>query len=57
VDTAELELLTSLEDHHWRGFIIAMLAVGSGLVTIALKLAGLPYGPGYASLLVTIAFP
>ena len=38
------------------GFIIAMLAVGYGLVAIALKLAGLPYVPGYASLLVTIAF-
>jgi polyisoprenyl-phosphate glycosyltransferase len=38
------------------GFIIALLAVGYGLVAIALKLAGLPYVPGYASLLVTIAF-
>jgi len=38
------------------GFIIAMIAVGYGLVAIALKLAGLPYVPGYASLLVTIAF-
>ena len=38
------------------GFIIAMLAVGYGLVAIALKLAGLPYVPGYASLLVTVAF-
>jgi dolichol-phosphate mannosyltransferase len=38
------------------GFIIAVLAVGYGLVAIALKLAGLPYVPGYASLLVTIAF-
>ena len=33
-----------------------MVAVGDGLVAIALKLAGLPYVPGYASLLVTIAF-
>jgi dolichol-phosphate mannosyltransferase len=38
------------------GFVIALLAVGYGLVAIALKLAGLPYVPGYASLLVTIAF-
>jgi len=38
------------------GFIIALLAVGYGLVAIALKLAGLPYVPGYASLLVTIVF-
>ncbi len=38
------------------GFVIAMIAVGYGLVAIALKLAGLPYVPGYASLLVTIAF-
>ena len=38
------------------GFIIAVLAVAYGLVAIALKLAGLPYVPGYASLLVTIAF-
>jgi polyisoprenyl-phosphate glycosyltransferase len=38
------------------GFVIAVLAVGYGLVAIALKLAGLPYVPGYASLLVTIAF-
>jgi polyisoprenyl-phosphate glycosyltransferase len=38
------------------GFIIAVLAVVYGLVAIALKLAGLPYVPGYASLLVTIAF-
>jgi dolichol-phosphate mannosyltransferase len=38
------------------GFIIAMLAVGYGVVAIALKLAGLPYVPGYASLLVTIVF-
>jgi dolichol-phosphate mannosyltransferase len=38
------------------GFIIAILAVGYGLVAIALKLAGLPYVPGYASLLVTIVF-
>ncbi len=38
------------------GFVIAMLAVGYGLLAIALKLAGLPIVPGYASLLVTIAF-
>jgi dolichol-phosphate mannosyltransferase len=38
------------------GFVIALLAVGYGLVAIALKLAGLPYVPGYASLLVTIVF-
>lgn len=38
------------------GFVIAVIAVGYGLVAIALKLAGLPYVPGYASLLVTIAF-
>jgi polyisoprenyl-phosphate glycosyltransferase len=38
------------------GFVIAVLAVGSGVVATALKLAGLPYVPGYASLLVTIAF-
>jgi len=38
------------------GFVIAVFAVGYGLVAIALKLAGLPYVPGYASLLVTIAF-
>jgi polyisoprenyl-phosphate glycosyltransferase len=38
------------------GFVIAVLAVGYGVVAIALKLAGLPYVPGYASLLVTIAF-
>ena len=38
------------------GFIIAMIAVGYGLLAIALKLAGLPYVPGYASLLVTFAF-
>jgi polyisoprenyl-phosphate glycosyltransferase len=38
------------------GFIIAVLAVGYGVAAIALKLAGLPYVPGYASLLVTIAF-
>jgi polyisoprenyl-phosphate glycosyltransferase len=38
------------------GFVIAVIAVGYGLVAIALKLAGLPYVPGYASLLVTIVF-
>jgi polyisoprenyl-phosphate glycosyltransferase len=38
------------------GFVIAVLAVTYGVVAIALKLAGLPYVPGYASLLVTIAF-
>jgi dolichol-phosphate mannosyltransferase len=38
------------------GFVIAMLAVVYGVVAIALKLAGLSYVPGYASLLVTIVF-
>jgi polyisoprenyl-phosphate glycosyltransferase len=38
------------------GFVIAMLALAYGVVAIALKLAGLPYVPGYASLLVTVAF-
>jgi dolichol-phosphate mannosyltransferase len=38
------------------GFVIAVLAVGYGVTAIALKLAGLPYVPGYASLLVTIVF-
>ena len=38
------------------GFLIAVIAVGYGLVAIALKLAGLHLVPGYASLLVTIAF-
>jgi dolichol-phosphate mannosyltransferase len=31
-------------------------ALGYGIVAIVLKLAGLPYVPGYASLLVTITF-
>ncbi len=38
------------------GLIMAVGAVAYGLVAIALKLAGLPYVPGYASLLVTITF-
>jgi polyisoprenyl-phosphate glycosyltransferase len=38
------------------GLVMAVAAVGYGLVAIALKLAGLPYVPGYASLLVTITF-
>jgi polyisoprenyl-phosphate glycosyltransferase len=38
------------------GFVIAVLAVCYGVVAIALKLAGLPLVPGYASLLVTIVF-
>lgn len=38
------------------GLILAVAAVVYGLVAIALKLAGLPYVPGYASLLVTITF-
>jgi polyisoprenyl-phosphate glycosyltransferase len=38
------------------GLIISIGAVTYGLVAIALKLAGLPYVPGYASLLVTITF-
>lgn len=38
------------------GVLLAIAAVGYGVVAIALKLAGLPYVPGYASLLVTITF-
>jgi glycosyltransferase involved in cell wall biosynthesis len=38
------------------GMVMAVAAVGYGLVAIVLKLAGLPYVPGYASLLVTITF-
>ena len=38
------------------GVLMAIGAVGYGLAAIALKLAGLPYVPGYASLLVTITF-
>jgi polyisoprenyl-phosphate glycosyltransferase len=38
------------------GMIMAVAAVGYGIVAIVLKLAGLPYVPGYASLLVTITF-
>jgi polyisoprenyl-phosphate glycosyltransferase len=38
------------------GLLMAVVAVGYGVVAIALKLAGLPYVPGYASLLVTITF-
>ncbi len=38
------------------GLLMAVAAVGYGLLAIALKLAGLPYVPGYASLLVTITF-
>jgi glycosyltransferase involved in cell wall biosynthesis len=38
------------------GLLLATASVGYGLVAIALKLAGLPYVPGYASLLVTITF-
>ena len=38
------------------GLVLAVAAVAYGLVAIALKLAGLPYVPGYASLLVTITF-
>ncbi len=38
------------------GLIMAVASVGYGLLAIALKLAGLPYVPGYASLLVTITF-
>jgi dolichol-phosphate mannosyltransferase len=38
------------------GVVMALGAVAYGLVAIALKLAGLPYVPGYASLLVTITF-
>jgi polyisoprenyl-phosphate glycosyltransferase len=38
------------------GLVLAVASVAYGLVAIALKLAGLPYVPGYASLLVTITF-
>lgn len=38
------------------GILMAIGAVGYGLLAVALKLAGLPYVPGYASLLVTITF-
>jgi glycosyltransferase involved in cell wall biosynthesis len=38
------------------GFAMAALSVAYGVVAIALKLAGLPFVPGYASLLVTITF-
>lgn len=38
------------------GMLMAVAAVGYGVVAIALKLAGLPYVLGYASLLVTITF-
>jgi polyisoprenyl-phosphate glycosyltransferase len=38
------------------GLVMALGAVAYGIVAIALKLAGLPYVPGYASLLVTITF-
>jgi polyisoprenyl-phosphate glycosyltransferase len=38
------------------GLLLASASVCYGLVAIALKLAGLPYVPGYASLLVTITF-
>jgi dolichol-phosphate mannosyltransferase len=38
------------------GMFMALGAVGYGLLAVALKLAGLPYVPGYASLLVTITF-
>lgn len=38
------------------GMLMAVAAVGYGIVSIVLKLAGLPYVHGYASLLVTITF-
>jgi polyisoprenyl-phosphate glycosyltransferase len=38
------------------GVVLAIGAIGYGVVAIALKLAGLPYVPGYASLLVAITF-
>jgi glycosyltransferase involved in cell wall biosynthesis len=38
------------------GMVMAIGAVGYGVLALALKLAGLPYVPGYASLLVTITF-
>jgi dolichol-phosphate mannosyltransferase len=38
------------------GLLMAVASVAYGILAIALKLAGLPYVPGYASLLVTITF-
>jgi glycosyltransferase involved in cell wall biosynthesis len=38
------------------GLLMAIAAIGYGVLAVALKLAGLPYVPGYASLLVTITF-
>jgi glycosyltransferase involved in cell wall biosynthesis len=38
------------------GLLMAIASVSYGALAIALKLAGLPYVPGYASLLVTITF-
>jgi dolichol-phosphate mannosyltransferase len=38
------------------GVLMAIASVCYGIVAIALKLAGLPYVPGYASLLVAITF-
>jgi dolichol-phosphate mannosyltransferase len=38
------------------GVVLAIGAIAYGVVAIALKLAGLPYVPGYASLLVAITF-
>jgi glycosyltransferase involved in cell wall biosynthesis len=38
------------------GFLLAFASVAYGIVAIALKLAGLNFVPGYASLLVTITF-
>jgi glycosyltransferase involved in cell wall biosynthesis len=38
------------------GILMAIASVAYGIVTIILKLAGLPYVPGDASLLVTITF-
>jgi polyisoprenyl-phosphate glycosyltransferase len=38
------------------GFLLAFASVSYGVVAIALKLAGLNFVPGYASLLVTITF-
>lgn len=38
------------------GFLMAVAAVGYGMVVLGLKLAGVPDVPGYASLLVTMTF-
>jgi glycosyltransferase involved in cell wall biosynthesis len=38
------------------GVVMAVASVAYGIVLLALKLAGAPFAPGYASLLVTITF-